>query len=92
MDLMEKTVYNLKIINLRWKTALLSTLCLFFLVVIKIIGTEKTVSAETFLTFHINIEFFCVLVALCTFTVTWYSHLKKRTYYSYFIGLGLLAV
>lgn len=92
MEIMEKTIYNLKIANLRWKIVLLCVLCFSLPASLKILGYEGDLPAESFLTMHINIEFFCVFVALCIFTVTWYSHLKKRNYFSYFIGLGLLAV
>lgn len=92
MGITEKTIYNLKMANLRWKTALLAVVCLSLLVVVKMLEPKYNFSATNFLTIHINIELFCVLVAFCIFTVTWYSYLKKGTYYSYFIGLGLLAV
>jgi len=90
MGLTDNTLNQLRMANLRWKMALLVVLCLSLLVCAGVFGPEYNLTSQCFLTIHVNIEFFCVFVALCTFTVTWYSYLNNCSYYSYFIGLGLL--
>lgn len=91
MNITEST-NKLKMANLWWKISLLTVLCLSLFGIVKILGSQYNLSEKNFLTIHINIEFFCVFVAFCFFTVTWHSYLRKSIYYSYFIGLGLLAV
>ncbi len=91
MNIRENT-NRLKIANLFWKISFLIVLCLSLFGMAKIMDPQYNLSEKTFLTIHINIEFFCVFVAFCFFTVTWYSYLTEKVYYSYFIGVGLLAV
>lgn len=92
MKLTEQTFKRLRMANIRLKLLLISIICGSLLLVSHIPGINVSYSNSLFLPIHTNIEFFCVFVALCTFTVTWYSYLNNCSYYSYFIGLGLLAV
>lgn len=92
MGLTEKTLHKLQMANLRLKIAIIIILCGSLLIANKFYFVHQNISSDVFLPIHTNIEFFCVFVALCTFTVTWYSYLNNCSYYSYFIGLGLLAV
>ncbi|MEG6616671.1 MASE3 domain-containing protein [Peptococcaceae bacterium 1198_IL3148] len=91
MGLTEK---NLRMTNFRWKISLLILLSFSYLILIgaNISTSDYTLTTEAFHTIHITIEFFCIFVALCTFTVTSYSYMNNLSYHSYFIGLGLLAV
>ncbi len=90
--IIKESTNKLKMANLLWKSSFLIVSCLFLCWIVKILEPQFNFSEKIFLTIHINIEFFCVFVAFCFFTVTWYSYLGERVYYSYFIGVGLLAV
>lgn len=92
MGLTENTLSRLRMANLRLKMLLISMVCGSLLIAVQFFNLNICFSDDLFLPIHTNIEFFCVFVALCTFTVTWYSYLNNCSYYSYFIGLGLLAV
>ena len=92
MGLTEITLQKLQMANLRLKMLIIIIICGSLLIANKFFSVYQNLSPDVFLPLHTNIEFFCVFVALCTFTVTWYSHLNNCSYYSYFIGLGLLAV
>lgn len=92
MSLTENTLKKLRMANLGLKILVVAIICSFLYAAVAFLGLNKPLSAGTFLPIHTIIEFFCVFVALCTFTVTWYSYLNNCSYYSYFIGLGLLAV
>ncbi|AEF94521.1 diguanylate cyclase [Desulfotomaculum nigrificans CO-1-SRB] len=91
MGLTEKTLNQLHMANLRLKILLVVVVCGALLMLTNLLGLG-IFTKETFLTAHTIIEFFCVFVALCIFTVTWYSYLNNCSYYSYFIGLGLMMV
>ncbi|SHK98007.1 GGDEF domain-containing protein [Desulforamulus aeronauticus] len=91
MGLTEITLQKLRMANLRLKMLLIIIVCTSLLIADKL-SLHQPLSSAIFLPLHTNIEFFCVFVALCTFTVTWYSNLNNCCYYSFFIGLGLLAV
>lgn len=92
MGLPEHTLQKLRMANLRLKILLVTIVCSSLIIAVNFLGLDTIYSPELFLPIHTILEFFCVFVALCTFTVTWYSYLNNCSYYSYFIGLGLLAV
>ncbi|CCO09304.1 sensor domain-containing diguanylate cyclase [Desulforamulus hydrothermalis] len=92
MGITENTLEKLRMTNLGLKILLITLICSCFFMAVAWLGYNTVYQAEVFLPIHTNIEFFCVFVALSTFTVTWYSYLNNCSYYSYFIGLGLLAV
>ncbi|ABO50789.1 diguanylate cyclase [Desulforamulus reducens MI-1] len=92
MGLSDHTLKKLRMANLRLKLIIISLICLALYMGVTLLGFNHSYSSAMFLTIHTNIEFFCVFVALGTFTVTWYSYLNNCSFYSYFIGLGLLAV
>lgn len=92
MGLNNHTLEKLRMANLKLKIILISLVCFSLYLSVTVLGFNQTYSSQFFLPLHTNIEFFCVFVALCTFTVTWYSYLNNCSVYSYFIGLGLLAV
>ena len=92
MGLTETSLRHLRMANLKLKILIVVIICVSLQIAVHHLGLNVVFSETVFLPIHTNIEFFCVFVALCTFTVTWYSYLNNCTYYSYFIGLGLLAV
>ncbi|WP_333870747.1 MASE3 domain-containing protein [Desulforamulus putei] len=92
LGITENTLQKLRMANLGLKILLVTVVCSSLLIAVEFLGLKTIYQPEVFLPIHTNIEFFCVFVALSTFTVTWYSYLNNCSYYSYFIGLGLLAV
>lgn len=92
MGLNNNTLDNLRMANLKLKVILISLVCFSLYLGVTLLDFNQTYSSNFFLPIHTNIEFFCVFVALCTFTVTWYSYLNNCSIYSYFMGHGLLAV
>ncbi|GAB6180313.1 GGDEF domain-containing protein [Desulfotomaculum defluvii] len=92
MSLSNHTLDNLRMANLKLKIILIALVCFSLYFCVTVLGFNQIYTSQVFLPLHTNIEFFCVFVALCTFTVTWYSYLNNCSIYSYFIGLGLLAV
>lgn len=92
MVISDKALTKLRMANLRLKMLIAALICSTIFLLNYSWGMQENLTSDFFLPIHTNIEFFCVFVALCTFTVTWYSYLNNCSSYSYFLGLGLLAV